>query len=67
MGWPTGVMDRPQEGSDLDKELEYLINTLPEDQTIPKLVAAIPHLSEEGARLLTAALLARYSSQKEPE
>jgi len=66
MGWPEGVMDRPLDGDDLDKELEYLLNTLPENQSIPKMVAAIPGLSEEGARLLTAALLARYSSPKEP-
>lgn len=61
MKWPEGVMDRPIAGDDLDKELAYLLNTMPEDQAIQAMVDAVPGLSRDGVNILTTALLTRLN------
>lgn len=67
MKWPPGIMDRPPEGIDLDQELTYLLNTLPEQQSIQAIVSSMPRLSESGIKTLTAALLAVLSASEKSE
>lgn len=66
LGWPEGAMDRPPEGENLDDELAYLLKVLPESEAILAIVDAIPDMSEEGVKRLTAALLQRLSESSTP-
>lgn len=61
LGLPTGAFDVPPPGHDLDRELERLLAEMPESEAIAIITDAIPTLSEEGVRHLTAALLSRMS------
>lgn len=64
MKWPNGYMDYPPASDGADRELERLLRELPEGTAVEAIVTALPHLSSEGVRRLTTALLARLSSSE---
>jgi transcriptional regulator with XRE-family HTH domain len=67
MGLPKGAMDLPPDGS-TDEMLVALFHTMSEDKILSAFSTAMPHLSQDGLRTLSAALLAQLTapaSQKE--
>jgi len=61
MGWGQGAMDSPVDSPDI--QLELLINSVSEADLVEVLRAAIPDLSDEGAAIVTRALLERSANQ----
>lgn len=62
LGWPEGALDRPPPGENVNDELIYLFRNADEDAAINAVSEALPNMSEEGIRRLTAALLSRLNT-----
>jgi transcriptional regulator with XRE-family HTH domain len=67
LGWAEGDMDRPLDGEALDAELAYLLNTMPEGDTVKAIIEAMPLMSPDGIKSLTAALLQRLSAASDSQ
>lgn len=66
LGLPFGSMDLPI-GEPSDARLAALLASLPEDQMVKALSSALPRLSPDGLRHLSAALLAQLTAQPPKE
>lgn len=66
MGLPKGTMDLPPESSS-DVQLIALLSSLPEDKVVKAVSDALPRLSPEGLRRLSAAFLSQLTAPAEPK